>query len=436
MQRVVRFLFAVLLGASVTGFLGGCKTTEQAEEEQQEDPASARASVQPNLSAPSENIRTIQLYAGEDERSLPIVTLDSETALTLEFDLMEERGRPLSIYFQHADRQWRRDLTDSQILESFQDDRLLDYRSSRGTEVSYTHYVYRFPNDDIRFRMSGNYVLRVTERGRRDSVLFEQAFFVTEETGTLHLGSQSFLVPSQRYPSIQPVAEYTPPAEIRGDPFGYSVCFVQNGRLPDARCETRPQLVSQPQLEFELERNRAFTPLAAGYGLDLSDLRSTREIARTDRTVTPLRVLLDPDYARFDESTLGPDVNGQIIVRGALSNHADPALTAEYVQTRFAFVPSHEQPYGSELMVAGSFSGMDPARGTTMEWNGAQGQYEGTVLLKQGQYQYFYATEDSSLAREIERSRSEIRSTYMAFVYYRDAQYDTDRLLRVNGFTP
>lgn len=437
-----RPLLRLVLCVVLMGLLAGCKASEQSgtaadQGEGGFGPATSRTSEPgPDLAAAAENVRTIQLYTGENERSLPVTSLESGDPLTLEFDLMGREGRPLSVYFQHADRTWRRDLSDSQILESFQDDRLVDYQSSRGTAVPYVHYVYRFPNDDIRFRLSGNYVLRVTERGRRDSVLFEQAFFVTEDAGQIQLGTESIVVPGQRRPSIRPVARYTPPTGIQGDPFGYSVCFVRNGRLPDARCEDRPQLARQPELQFELERDRAFAPVTADYELDLSTLRATNEIVRVERTTTPIRAVLDPDYARFSDNAPGAALNGQIVVRDASSNRIDPALSAEYVDTRFAFVPANERPYGSEVVVAGSFSGMDPDRGTRMEWVSARNQYEGTVLLKQGQYQYFYATSDPALAKEVGRTQLRSRSTYTAFVYYRDARRDTDRLLRVSGVSP
>ena len=416
------------------GLIAGCKSTEQPDSES-DSSASAPTAKRPDLANPAESVRTIQLYQADDERRLPVATLGGETSLTLEFDLMTEQGRPLSVYFQHADRNWERDLTSSQILESFQNDRLLDYRPSRGTDVSYVHYEYRFPNDDIRFRVSGNYILRVTERGRPDSVLFEQPFFVAEQGGELRLGAESLPIPGQQIPSILPRARYLPPADIQGDPFGHAVCFVRNGRLADTRCEDRPLLVRQPELEFELERDRAYAPTTAGYGFDLSTLRSTNRIARVDRTSSPIRVFLEADYARFDATSVGPNVNGQTVVRGA-SNRVDPALSAEYVETVFAFVPSGEQPYSSPLVVAGSFSGMNPARGTRMEWSAARSQYEGTILLKQGQYEYFYSSSDPAFTEQLRGTQRRVSGTFTAFVYYQDAQYNTDRLLQVNSFTP
>lgn len=432
MSPAPRWTTGLLLLTAVSGLLLGCKSTEETEQQEQAS-ASAPTTVQPRLAPPASSVRTIQLYQGEDEKSLPVTAMEEGDALTLEFDLLEEEGRPLSIYFQHADRTWRRDLSAGQALESFQDDRLVDYRPSRGTDVSYVHYQYRFPNDDIRFRISGNYVLRVTERGRRDSVLFEQPFFVTEGEGGLQLGTESFPVPGQRQPSLRPRARYKPPSEIQGDPFGHAVCFVRNGRLTDTRCKDRPLLVRQPELEFELERDQAYAPATAEYGLDLSTLRPTAQIARVERTPPPIRAILDPDYARFSDGGRGLNLNGQTVVREVLSSQSDPALTAEYVETTFAFVPSEEQPYARPPVVTGSFSGMDPARGTTMAWNARRGQYEGTVLLKQGRYQYFYSAADPAFAEQLRSTEAPLASTYTAFVYYRDARRNTDRLLQVGG---
>ena len=388
----------------------------------------------PTLAPQSDAVRTVQLYRGQQERSLPVTSLHADEPLTLEFDLMEQEGRPLTAYFVHANREWSRDLSPSRVLESYHDDQLVDYRSSQGTEVPYVHYTYRFPNDDIRFRLSGNYILRVTERGRRDSVLFERPFFVADEAGQLEMGAEGIMVPGQRQQSLRPVARFEPPVDLQGDPFGYAVCFVRNGRLPDTRCQDRPLLGQQPRLEFKLDRDRAFAPATADYTVDLGDLRSAAGIERLDRTVSPFQVLLEPDYAQFSGQDRDAALNGQIVVRDAVRGRADPSLTAEYVETTFAFVPPRERPLGSGVRLAGSFSGMDPGRGVEMRWHAGRRRYEGTILLKQAQYQYFYETPDPQLQNAVRQSQARLQNTYTTFVYYQDPSRDTDRLLRVSSF--
>jgi len=427
-------LVPVLVLLVVLAGCAGLQETGESDEEEEGEPSQTSASAGPDLAPQSDAVRTVQFYRGSDERSLPVTSLHGEESLTLEFDLMEREGRSLSVYFVHATRDWTRDLSPSRVLESYHDDQIVEYRASQGTEVPYVHYTYRFPNDDIRFRLSGNYFLRVTERGRRDSVLFERPFFVTDEAGRLDLQAEGIRVPGQRQQSLRPVARFDPPTELQGDPFGYSVCFVRNGRLPDTRCQDRPLLGQQPRLEFELERDRAFAPATADYTIDLGNLRSSAGIERLDRTVSPFQVLLEPDYAQFSGQDREAMLNGQIVVRDAVRGRADPAFTAEYVETTFAFIPPREQPLGSTVTLAGSFSGMDPSRGVEMRWNAGRGRYEGTLLLKQGRYQYFYDTPDPELRRVVRQAQARLQNTYTTFVYYEDPSRDTDRLLRVNSF--
>lgn len=427
-------LVPVLVLLVVLAGCAGLQETGESDEEEEGEPSQTSASAGPDLAPQSDAVRTVQFYRGSDERSLPVTSLHGEESLTLEFDLMEREGRSLSVYFVHATRDWTRDLSPSRVLESYHDDQIVEYRASQGTEVPYVHYTYRFPNDDIRFRLSGNYILRVTERGRRDSVLFERPFFVTDEAGRLDLQAEGIRVPGQRQQSLRPVARFDPPTELQGDPFGYSVCFVRNGRLPDTRCQDRPLLGQQPRLEFELERDRAFAPATADYTIDLGNLRSSAGIERLDRTVSPFQVLLEPDYAQFSGQDREAMLNGQIVVRDAVRGRADPSLTAEYVETTFAFVPPKEQPLASAVTLSGSFSGMDPSRGLEMRWNAGRRRYEGSLLLKQGQYQYFYSTPDPDLLRTVRQSQPRLQNTYTTFVYYQDPSRDTDRLLRVNSF--
>lgn len=409
--------------------LAGCTGSQesQSEEAASDSTRATRAPEGPDLAATSEAVRTIQLYRGADERRMPVLALrDRGDRLTLEFDLMEAAGRPLSVYFYHADRFWRRDLSPAEYMDSFQNDNLLDYTPSRGTAVAYTHYEYRFPNDNVRFRMSGNYILRVTEQGRPSEVLFERPFFVSEEAGPLALRIEDVPVSGQRQPSDRPAALFTPPSDLQGNPFQYETCFVRNGRLDTARCTDRPRLARQPDLEFDLYYDDAFVPTTADYFLDVSNLRSGGQIERTDRTQAPYRVWLEPDYAQFPGTAGAPSLDGQIVVDGAVRDVGVPDVEAEYVTTRFSFVPPGEQPLAHAVRLRGTFGATVP-----MEWVAARGRYEGEVLIKQGFYEYHYRSRDPALRELLRRTMPPARDRYTAFVYYTDRSLNTDRLLAV-----
>lgn len=382
-------------------------------------------------------VRTVQLYRGDDEQHVPVVSIHGGTPLTLEFDLLEREGRPLSVYFVHADRTWSADLSPSQAFETYSDDTLLDYQSSQGTDVDYVHYRYRFPNDDLQFRVSGNYVLRVTEKGKRNAVLFERAFYVTEQKGSLTTGLQSVPVRGRSRSAVRPIARYEPPPHLRANPSDYAACFVRAGHRSDTRCSERPLLMDQPRLVFELEERLAFAPTFRDYVLDVGQPRSGQRILRTDASTSPVEVYLEADHAHLDGPRLGAGLTGQTVIRQAVPNRADPSVTGEYMRVQFAFVPPNGRPFGDAVRLVGSFAGMSPSNGYEMDWNPAPKRYEVSLLLKKGRYQYFYQLSESDRSSYTHRTSGELsRHVFTTLVYYRDPARNTDRLLRVGQVTP
>jgi hypothetical protein len=426
-QVVIALLVLVLLA-------GGCASqNEGGTRERSAGPRAAATSplyVEMDLAASEGSVQAIQLYEGDGEARLPVVELGSADALTLEFDLMTEAGRPLSVYFYHADRTWRRDLSPGEYLASFQHDDLLEYQVSTGTQVPYAHYTYRFPNGDIEFLISGNYVVRVTEQGSEEEVLLERAFFITEQSAALEFGTDRVLVGNYGYPSIQPIARFRPPAELAGNVFDYNVCFVRNGRFDLARCSDRPSLANSPLMQFYLEPEVSFEPEEPPYFLDVSDLRASSQIESSDFSTSPFRVELEPDYARFGGSGVGPLLNGQSRISSVVrTGNAD--TEAEYVLTRFAYVPPEEERVGNEVLVTGSFNGWRYDATNTLTWVAERGRYEGDILLKQGQYEYRYVGRDPRLAQSLSTNMPRAENQYTTLVYFDDASLNTDRLLAV-----
>lgn len=427
MNEVKRLIVVGLAGV----LLVGCAASEQAgEEERSAGPRAVSSSpnfVEMDLAAAEKSVQSIQLYGGSNEANLPIIGLQSRQNLTLEFDVMAEQGRPLSVYFYHADRIWRRDLSASQYLESYQHDNLLDYQLSTGTEVPYVHYTYRFPNQNIQFLISGNYIIRVTEQGDEENVLFERAFFVTEQSTALEFGTDQVLVGDYGYPSIQPIAQFRPTPGTEGDVFDYNVCFARDGRFDLARCSDRPSLMNAPVMQFFLEPETSFEPEAAPYFLDIADLRNSPQIVASDFSTEPYRIELEPDYAAFGGGVYGEPLNGQSRISSVIPA-GDGDIRGQYVLTRFVFVPPDEARLSGEVLVTGSFNGWryDPAY--QLQWVPERTRYEGEFLLKQGEYEYRYVTRDH---RALQQAMPQAQSQLLAFVYYDDASLQTDRLLAV-----
>ena len=411
--------------------IAGCATSEETEEQNDEAGLETMERIDQGLAEPSEEVGLIQLFRGDDERRPPVLPLQSGGAqLTLKFDLLETDGRPLNVRFYHADRDWERRLSPAEFLDGFHHDNLLDYTRSQGTEVPYAHYTYRFPNEDIQFRVSGNYVLRVTEQGNPDDVLFEEPFYVVERSGQMQVDVEGIRRTGQQRQSLLPRAFFTPPSDLRGDPQRYEVCFVRNARFDQVRCQDRPRLARQPELEFDLRRQEAFPPSSADYFVDLSAVQVGGDIERTDRSVSPYQVLLRPDYARFGEGRDLALLNGQVLVDRVVRDVGSPNTQAEYVETRFSFVPPENEPLDGPLALRGNFRG--GAHSThSMEWVEDRERYEGTALIKQGQYEYYYTSTEPGLQTLLRQNIPRARDQFTAFAYYADHSLNTDRLLAV-----
>lgn len=429
----MRCTFLPALAGLLVGTLtiAGCAGAQKSGEEESR-PArrqAARTETTLRLAPGSNQVGTVQLYREEDEASLPVYALGSGERLRLEFDLLEEAGRPLSVYFYHADRSWRRDLSPVQYLSSFQRDDLLEYTLSQATEVPYVHYTYQFPNRNIGLLVSGNYVLRVTEQGDEEAVLFERPFFVSEQSASLDFYTDEVMMSGSGFPSVQPYARFVPPQDFATNVFDYNVCFVRNSRFDLARCSDRPMLAQQPELQFYLEPEVAFQPEGAPYFLDLSVLQVSNRIIGVDRTVSPFQVVLEPDLARFGGDGMGPMLGDSPVVSAVVREVIDPDVSGEYVMVRFAYVPPDELQLAGDVIVSGTFNAWRVDRKNRLTWVPAERRYEGEVLMKQGYHEYRYLTRDARMARESVLPRAQ--NQYAAFVYYRDPRLNTDRLLAV-----
>jgi len=373
----------------------------------------------------SDNVRSIQLYAA-DEQDLPVLNMHGGPALTLEFDLMTWQARPLSVYFYHADREWRRDLSPGEFMESFFRDDLLDYSVSRNTQVPFTHYRYRFPNESIGFRISGNYVLRVTEQGSEDEPLFERPFFVAEGTAQALMSLDLLLTGPQVLPVIQPRLVVTPPTELTSAVFDMTACFIEGGRLLAARCTKTPRLGGGADMLYYLEPEVSYGSRSGDYLVDIADLAPRGDVERIDLSTTPFQVLLQPDYARFPDTGSGRLLNGQSVI-GGRDEFGD--IEAEYVEVTFRYVPPDEQPLPGDLYVIGSFNNWQVDLGAAMRWESELAWYESAALIKQGLHEYRYTSPDLAVRRMLESRLHRHVQWYTGLVYFRDHRLSTDRLL-------
>ncbi len=426
-MRLYTWIF-LLVGVAVLD--SGCANTEEGSRRTQPR-RQGFTEVDIQRASPQGDIRTIQLYREQDEAARPIVGIQSGQQLTLEFDVLAPGGRPLSVYFYHMNRYWEQDyLQPVEYLTSFQSDNLNDYQISLGTEVPYVHYTYRFPNNNIQFRMSGNYMLRVTEQGDEQAILFEEPFLLTEQSAEVQFGVQSVLGEGTGTLIGQPVLRFQPPTDLSANVFDFHACFVRNMQFSGARCPDQSRLDEPPFMQFYLERYAGFEPLSNYHVLDLSRLETGSQIIRVEYGTSPFQAKLTRDQADLGSLLDNVQQYEQPVVTAAVQALDDADTRGEYVDVQFSLAPPDEIPYGGGVLLTGSFNGwrLDPAY--QLAWNDTTKQYEGTALIKQGIYEYQYRQIG---ARRRSQGVFNPPTLYTALLYFYDPARNTDRLLAVSS---
>jgi len=111
-----------------------------------------------------DNIKSVQFHIDGLLLTYPIIDLTSSTPLVLSFDDLHADVKDYSYQLIHCDRDWQpSQLNTMEYLDGFTEELIDNYRYSFKTVTPFTHYRLYLPNEDMRWTISGNYLLVVYE---------------------------------------------------------------------------------------------------------------------------------------------------------------------------------------------------------------------------------------------------------------------------------
>jgi hypothetical protein len=133
----------------------------------------------------------------------------------------------------------------------------------------------------------------------------------------------------------------------------------------------------------------------------------------------------------FDRYSIEPDINGKFLIKS--QEGWKSSIEADYAFVHFTLPVDHIS-YG-ELYVIGEFTNWQLEAANKLKYNAEKMQYEASIYLKQGYYNYHYALKDTTTNRVdvsfIEGTHYQTRNDYYIYVYYRAVG---DRYDRFVGF--
>lgn len=382
----------------------------------------------------AENVKSIWFEKEGWKLAYPFIQPGTGDELILQFDVIDGDGGVLWYSVTHCDRDWNEsDLFTSDFLEGYDENQITDYLPSFNTRVNYTHYRLPLPNNDIRFLLSGNYVITVWSPSDPDTPLVIRRFFISEGSSSASVLFHRPMKPGYTDTHQQPEITISTGQLPVTDPYRQiTITVMQNGRHDRCRSSLRPDFVGSGRLEFNTLSDN--TLMAGGNEFryfDIKTIRQTRQNVRAISFTDGLyhAYLLPSDNREFKPYFYNEDFNGKYVI--AMEESREPDREADYVWVWFT-LPAYREVAGGSLYIAGDFCAWQYLPENRMYWNDARGCYEGSLLLKQGWYNYEYAflPDGASLPEGVyfEGSHWETENDYLILTYFRDPTRRYDRL--------
>lgn len=383
----------------------------------------------------NEKIKTVQLYREEWNLSYPVLKFNSAEKLVLHFDLLDDQAETYYYTFIHCDKNWKKsDISGRDYINGLTENPIEEYVPSFNTTVGYYHYYVAFPNERVTFNISGNYIIVVYPVDKPDEPVLTQRFLITEDAVKVNITTHRPLMTEDNDSRQQVDFTVSRFGKNIIDPYRNIYAFVlQNGRWDNAKKNLKPEFYSNNELKYNsLSDKNIFLGGNEFRYFDIKSIRYQSEYVRSIDFVSPgFNVFLFPSVNReFKPYFYNQDFNGKYYIAVQEGRNSD--TDADYVNVYFT-LPSKQKISGGNLYVSGALNNWAYNKNNLMTYNTQSSNYECTMLLKQGWFNYEFAFlrdgATDGTASLFEGSHYETENDYLILVYYRNPQDRYDRLL-------
>lgn len=383
------------------------------------------------------DIHTVLFFKEGLEQSQPHIRFHSDETLQLIFDDLNLSSRNFYYTIIHCDAHWQPSaLQQFEYIDGFHEGVIDNYTRSINTIVPFTQYRLQIPNETMRPRLPGNYILKVYLNSDPRQVVFTRRFVIFEQLVTIYSTVRPatlvqfrnthqqirFEINTQHYPVANPNRDLR-------------VVVLQNGRWDNAIRGVQPRSILGTQLIFDHDNRLLFE---AGNEFRRFDIRSLRfRSERVDQIIESHRhkeIILRPDRIRaFSPYLTERDINGRFEIN--THDAADAHLESDYATVHFRLPANQEFP-NARVHVIGSLTGWAITPHNQLHFNAGSRAYELSLLLKQGFYNYKFILVDkltsTATFAETEGNFSITENDYTILVYHRQPGTLFDRLIGIS----
>jgi hypothetical protein len=379
------------------------------------------------------HIKTVILKPVSTNNYAPIIKLGERLVLT--FDDLNADEHDYTYRIEHCTIDWKpSNLLVSEFINGYAEDRILNYENSFNTLQPYTNYTLTIPNENTVIKVSGNYRILVLDED--EAIVFKRRFVVYEPEVTVGVPIYrsrdiSFINSKQ---SVEFIINH-PNFRINNPNQEIKPVILQNNNWATAITGLKPQFFRGSQLLYKYNKETSFWGANEFLYFDSKSIRNTTlNIAKVELGEALYHTYLYTNEERIDQPyTLFPDINGNFIVRimQGQNNNTD----ADYSWVHFS-LSCLENLEGKDIYISGNYNNWQLNEDNKLTYNEKTGLYEGSLLLKQGFYNYQYVTRtaDGIISyHDIDGSFYQTENDYTVLVYYKKFGSRYDRVIGV-GF--
>ena len=368
-------------------------------------------------------IKSIHLRAKKINAFVPVIRLGERFLFS--FDDLEANEKEYTYKLTHCTHDWEvSDIFPTEFIDGFNDDTIRNYENSFNTHQDYTHYELQIPNQSMRIKISGNYIISILDDS--EEVVFTRRFIVYQkkvDVGiSIHKARRIDDIKTKQ--NVELSINY-PNLKINNPSEEIKIAIYKNNDWNNVITNIKPQYFRGTQLLYKYGDKTTFFGGNEFLNFDTKDYRTATNNIRHVALKDVYETYLYTDISRESFTyTHYPDINGNFFLRTV--NAENIKTEGDYTNIHFIY-KSNGIKDNEEVYVYGAFNDWqftDENKLTLSDDN----YYETTILLKQGFYNYTYVTldADENIKHTLEGTHYQTENDYTAIVYYSKfgAKYD------------
>ncbi len=376
-------------------------------------------------------IASLQVVAGDDWLSPPVINLNSSDAINISFDDLTHEYHRYAYSIQHCEADWTpsNGIFSSEFIEGFADGNTIDdLEESMNTNVLFTHYTLHIPNERCRIKMSGNYKITVYDENNCNEQIFTVCFMVFESQVniSMNVSTNTDIDINNSHQQVSMELGY---GSLNVTDYSNQIKTVvtQNGRWDNAVINAKPQYVLPNGLRWDHNRTLIFDAGNEYRKFEMLDVNhTTMGLENVHWDGKEYHAIVWPDEPRhnyvYDE-----DANGAFYIRN--SNNVENDRISDYLSVHFLL---KSPQVNGNVYLNGVWTNDLFLPKYEMKYDDINQCYNGIVQLKQGYYSYQYLimkSDGTTAPLPSEGSYYQTENKYQALIYYKGIGERTDRLV-------